>query len=661
MLDKQRRQLQADIEQATNDLRNNIEYIEEQNVRLDIARKDALKASSVKSQFLANMSHEIRTPLNAIVGFSRELSLSKLPDTQSEQVKIINTAADTLLNIVNDVLDFSKIEAGKLHLSNQPYSITQLLEEVVTLMAKSAHNKRLDFIFTMTPLPEKIIGDLYRLKQVLNNLLSNALKFTSHGHISLAAGAKALPHGIVELTLEVRDTGIGISRDDQQKLFSAFSQVDDSLNRQYQGTGLGLVISREIVRLMGGTMDLVSQRNLGSLFRVTLRCNVLSYKQSLMPTSGWIGKRVVIFDPHPENRQATAYMLSKLGAKITSVETAIFLHTLDQQFDYLLCSLPISKLSKRLHYISVASKVPAKHRILLYAGQSPSLFDESLSKEFEQLLRLPLTPAKLNNIIAPKTLAPVLTERPNIPELPSVRVLAVDDMEMNLKLIRTWLQNSAVQLSVCMNGQDAVSLCHQREFDLILMDIQMPGMDGITATHRIRQTALNMGTPIVAVTAHVFKEEKDRLLSSGLDDYLPKPVNFDDLCHVIKRWCSLSPAPELQTVDIDLAIQRSNHNVSLAKELFQDFKTHLPTAMASIQAAWTERDWPQLAHEVHRLHGASAYTGVPKLQSLAFELETKLKRNEQEGIEVIMVQLTDEADALMRCTFTYDDTSTLCD
>lgn len=657
LLGKQRSLLQAEIAQATDDLRNNIEYIEEQNVRLDIARKEAIKASSVKSQFLANMSHEIRTPLNAIVGFSRELSLSNISEPQAEHVRIIHSAADTLLNIVNDVLDFSKIEAGKLHLNNQPYSVTQLLEDVVAVMAKSAHNKRLDFIFTMTPLPEKIIGDLFRLRQVLNNLLGNALKFTSTGTIGLSVTSTSLPHGMLELCLKIKDTGIGISRDDQQKLFSAFSQVDDSLNRQYQGTGLGLVISREIVRLMGGSMDLVSQPGLGSTFVVTIRCNVLSYKQSLCPSSAWIGKRVIVFDPHPESRQASAYMLTTLGARVTSVESIEYLASLDVQVDYVFCSLPMSKMSQRPLYIAAASKVRAKRRVLVYAGQPPSLFDEILAQQFEQHIRLPLTPVKLQAIVSPTETLPLSLDKTKAPDLPNIRVLAVDDMEMNLKLIRTWLHHSNVQLSICMSGEDAVRHCQEQEFELILMDIQMPGMDGITATQHIRKTVLNMGTPIVAVTAHVFKEEKDRLLSSGLDDYLPKPVNFDDLCHLIKRWCSTPADPPLKSVDWPLALKRSNGDANLAKEIFHDFLLHLPVSLASLQDAWTHQHWDQMCAEAHRLHGASAYTGAPKLQKLVADIETKLKRNEREGLEVIMERLVEESDILIHYPLSASETA----
>ena len=194
--------LEQEVEQTTVDLRNNIKLVEEQNVRLDIARKNAVEASNVKSQFLANMSHEIRTPLNAILGFSRELHSDSLPPEKQEQISIINAAADNLLSIVNDVLDFSKIEAGKLEINNHPFSLNEILEDMVSVMAKSAYLKKLEFVYDLEPLPEKLIGDSYRIKQVLNNLLGNALKFTDHGFVSLSASGEEQEHGMYEMVLQ---------------------------------------------------------------------------------------------------------------------------------------------------------------------------------------------------------------------------------------------------------------------------------------------------------------------------------------------------------------------------------------------------------------------------------------------------------------------------
>ena len=627
LMEKSRSQLEREIEQASQDLRNNMELIEEQNVRLDIARKDAIKASNVKSQFLANMSHEIRTPLNAILGFSRELANASLPPDQQEQVRIIDTAADNLLTIVNDVLDFSKIEAGKLQISNQPFSPNKLLEELVSIMAKSAHSKKLEFVFDLGPLPEKLIGDVFRIKQILNNLLSNALKFTSTGTITLSVKGHPLPHGIHELIFTIEDTGIGISRHDRKKLFNAFSQVDDALNRNYQGTGLGLVITRELVRLMRGELVLKSVPHQGSTFVVSIRTNHLSQKYTLVAHHDWQGKNVVIFDPVPATRRASAAMLSRLGAKVTSVESLSFLSTITQYADFFMATVPVYKLDKRDAYLRHFIKFPAQKRILWYSGPEPFSQHPSLTQHFQTQIRMPMTVTKLDGLVKNKQIAARNPLQEKVNALPKVRILAVDDMEMNLKLLHTWLDDSPVSLITTTSGQDAVNRCQTQEFDLILMDVQMPSMDGLQASRCIRKTPLNMGTPIIAVTAHAFKEEQERLLASGMDDYLPKPISISSLIDIIRSWCHTAEPAQiiLPTIDWQLALKRANQNHQAAKELLDEFITSLPDVIATLKSVWEQQDYEQMKSEIHKLHGGCCYTGVPCLQNITDELETALK------------------------------------
>ena len=650
LMEKSRGQLESEVEQATNDLRNNVELIEEQNARLDIARKDAIKASNVKSQFLANMSHEIRTPLNAILGFSKELNNAILPTDQQEQVRIVSTAAENLLTIVNDVLDFSKIEAGKLQINNQPFSPNKLLEEMVTIMAKSSHSKRIEFVFDLKPLPEKLIGDVFRIKQVLNNLLSNALKFTSSGTITFSVNGRTLPHGIHELNITVEDTGIGISRQDRKKLFNAFSQVDDALNRNYQGTGLGLVISRELVRLMNGDLTLKSVLGQGSTFSVSLRMNQLSQKYSLTNSEDWKDKNVVIFDPIPATRRSSATMLSILGAKVTSVESLEYLATLSEQYDFFMATVPVSKMALRDTYLSRFVQFPAKKRVLWYSGPEPFAQYPSLSQHFHSQIRMPITLTKLDSLVNQHTTPAKNAMQEKISSLPNVKILAVDDMEMNLKLLHTWLDQSPVELITTISGQDAVNQCQTQEFDLILMDVQMPGMDGIQATREIRKSPVNMGTPIIAVTAHAFKEEQERLLASGMDDYLPKPIEVELLINLIKSWChSIEPGEiELPSVDWQLALKRANQNQETAKEMLEGFITLLPEAIDTLSALWEEQDYNKLKTEVHKLHGACCYTGLPRMQHLAHEAESALKLGQHKLVDEHLPALIAEAKKVLR-------------
>ncbi|MFT6896258.1 MAG: two-component system sensor histidine kinase BarA [Paraglaciecola sp.] len=650
LMDKSRQQLELEVIQATDDLRNNVELIEEQNVRLDLARKDAVAASHVKSQFLANMSHEIRTPLNAILGFSKELQKGNLPEDKKEQVDIINAAADNLLNIVNDVLDVSKIEAGKLQINNHSFSPNALLEEIIGVMAKSAHLKNLEFIFDIEPLPQKLMGDSYRIKQILNNLLGNALKFTDYGHISLSARGKLLEDGIFEFIFRIEDTGIGISREDKRKLFTAFSQVEDALNRSYQGTGLGLVICKELVYMMQGQLSLHSVPGQGSIVNVSVRTNILDTQPTLSKPNKWQGLQVLLYDPYPHSRLSSSKLLCHLGAKVTSIESLKYLKTQDQKYDYIFTCLPGSLPNKTPEVLDAIRHISAERRVLCCSGsESSTAAHQTYAEEFHSQIRLPLTPSKLNNIMSKPTENPVEKLQQRLRQLPAVRVLAVDDMEMNLRLLSTWLKPSPLILDLAYSGQEALQLCQRKEFDLILMDVQMPQMDGLQASRLIRHTELNLGTPIIAITAHAFKEEQDRLLASGMDDYLPKPLELSSLIDLIKRWCHQQQpkAEQLTRLDWPLALKRANGNASAARDVFEQFIVQLPALIADIEYHSQQQHFSQLQAVVHKLHGACCYTGVPLLHGHCGETETLLKSQQQGESLIGAAKLVEEAYKLL--------------
>ena len=649
IMDKSRYQIKQEVEQTTDDLRNNIELVEEQNVRLDIARKEAIAASNVKSKFLANMSHEIRTPLNAILGFSRELHSDSLPPEKQEQVSIINAAADNLLSIVNDVLDFSKIEAGKLKINNHPFSPNEMLEDMVSVMAKSAHLKNLEFIYNLEPLPEKLIGDGYRIKQVLNNLLGNALKFTDHGFVSLSAFGKEQEHGMYELVLKIEDSGIGIGREDQRKLFAAFSQVDDTLTRSYQGTGLGLVICQELVKLMRGELTLQSTPHFGSIFTVTIRVNLLNTHLSLSPDSEWLNKKIIYFDPFPQSRYCGVKILTYFGASVTGVESLAYLKELKQHYDLVFICVPNDKENILPNILEATRHLDADNAVLLFSGIESLSNRSDLSQYFSHQMRLPLTLGKLNSLLRAPEKIPTDKLQQRLASLPRAKVLAVDDMEINLRLLTTWLKNTNLQLTLAFSGADAVSQCKDNEFDLILMDVQMPHMDGLEATQQIRQTDLNLGTPIIAVTAHAFKEEQDKLLASGMDDYLPKPINLSDLIDLIKRWCLIADPINTEQLSFDwsVALKRAHQNEDAAKDILQQFVQQLPELVESIEQANQVEDYVEMQAKVHQLHGACCYTGVPAMLTLCSDMEGALKLKQIELAKLRVSRLKSESLSLL--------------
>ncbi|XOV79655.1 MAG: 7TM diverse intracellular signaling domain-containing protein [Aestuariibacter sp.] len=606
LIDKTRHQLELEVNEATDDLVNNMELIEEQNVRLELARKDAVKASKIKSQFLANMSHEIRTPLNAILGFSQELAKIKLPKIQREHVQIINTSASNLLAIVNDVLDFSKIEAGKLQINEEPFDMNGLLEELVFINARAAQKKQVVFVYEPTPLPRKMMGDAARIKQVLTNLLSNAVKFTPSGYVYLRINAVKPDEERVLLTISVEDTGIGISRYDQQKLFTAFSQIDDQLTRSFQGTGLGLVICQQLMSLMRGKISFSSDAGTGSQFTVEFTCYRLSHLDDLAPLPAWQGKRVALFDPDPETRRANGKLLTGVGVQLTSIDSLGFLQEQYDQFDYLMVNFHGIRKIDSEQLCRAIKLFPAGTKVLLHDDYQV-MDEEKLQSLFQRKLENPLLLSNLVSFHDQKQEPDTDIFHHRLNELPALRILAVDDMEINLRLLKTWLQDSPVNLELCYSGQEAVSLCQTHEYDLILMDVQMPEMDGLEATRRIRRIQLNQGTPIIAVTAHAFREEQERLLNSGMDDYLPKPLDLASMINMIRLWCSV-PDNRLDNVsdtDWELAKKRANQDEQLAVEMFSAFQEELPQFKQNITLAAQHQDWSSLQSHVHKLHGAS--------------------------------------------------------
>ena len=377
---------------------------------------------------------------------------------------------------------------------------------------------------------------------------------------------------------------------------------------------------------MRGTLTLKSTPGVGSLFTVTLKTNQLSQKFALTPNAEWLGKRVTLFDPIPETRRASASMLKHLGANVTSAESTDFLLRLDTTADVLIATVPGSQSEKRDAILAELVKVPAKKRILMYSGEEPFAQFPTLAQHFHSQVRMPLTLSKMDSILHHKDHRMRNPVQEKLSGLPRARILAVDDMDMNLKLLRTWLKDSSIELTTVLSGTEAVELCQSNEYELILMDVQMPVMDGLKASRLIRQSPLNLGTPIIAVTAHAFKEEQERLLASGMDDYLPKPIDVEQLLDLIKRWCQITDPEKLALPSLDwqLALKRTNHNEEATKELLNDFINLLPRSIEAIKTEWENRNYAGLQAEVHKLHGASCYTGVTKLQGLAEEIEGAL-------------------------------------
>jgi two-component system sensor histidine kinase BarA len=621
-------ELEIDLVQARADAENNFMQIEEQSVHLDIARREAIKASDVKSQFLANMSHEIRTPLNAIIGFSKELESKANPTERDEHVKIINSAASDLLTLVNDILDFSKMEAGQLTLNNKVFKPIDLFEDIAAAMSKTAHLKQLEFLYDIDEMPHYLIGDIFRLKQLITNLISNALKFTNYGYIALRARVLSCSDNECVLSIIVEDSGIGISAADIETIFKAFHQLDDELNRSYQGTGLGLVICQEIVYLMNGEIDVKSQPSEGSKFQCTIPFKLPESSNEHYLSMPFTGRQAVVYDTWSESRLTIVRQLQQLGFQVSSFESLKSVGVHANKNTYLFVTMPLKHANKRPQIVKELAAIATAQTVLLFSGPPPPSPLLSVLPMSTKVLRLPLTARKLSTFESQSNVEQHSSSERQLRQLPSIRMLAVDDMKLNLRLLETWLKSSPITLDVAYDGPSAISKCKHMEYDIILMDIQMPNMDGIETTQHIRKIPLNMGTPIIAVTAHALEQEKQHFLQSGLEDFLSKPIEIDNLVNLVHEWCDThneqgNKLPE--SIDWELALNRSNHNPEVAISFMDDFIAQLEGHQAEIRQVAEQNDVQAILASVHKLHGACCYTGVPRLQTMCSAIQETLK------------------------------------
>jgi two-component system sensor histidine kinase BarA len=518
-LEENHERMQKNIANATQELRNTLNTIENQNAELIIARREALTASQVKSDFLANMSHEIRTPMNGILGFISLLLESDLNTLQKEYLEIVHQSANSLLKILNDILDLSKFEAGKFDLEHISFDIRKAIKESLLILSANANAKNIQIISHVnSDVPQKMKGDPFRLKQIITNLVSNAIKFTEEGSITLHCKLEHENDDQLFLRINITDTGPGLRKEEQVKLFQAFSQADASITRRHGGTGLGLVICKKIVSQMNGNIGIESEFGQGATFWFTL--------------------------------------------------------TLEKDF-------------------------------------SEDIEDEPL--------------------IIQKSLSNTLFN-------PSIKVLAVDDNIANIRLVSALLKELNVSVSIAHDGFDALEIASNEAFSLILMDIQMPGLDGVATTQRIqKESKYNKTTPIIALTALSTEKEQQSFLENGMIDCLTKPIDVKKLKEMVEKWVfqkektnessiNAETKKQLPIIDWKLAEKLAGNKPDLAREMIDMLMESLPEDKRVISSAVNNNDIEALKSRVHRLHGGCCYCGVPQLKDIAHRFETSLKQ-----------------------------------
>ncbi len=618
-------------------------------------------ANEAKSKFLAAMSHEIRTPMNAILGFTDLCLGGPLTEQQRLYLENVRGAGKSLLIIINDVLDISKIEAGKLEIEQVPFAFDELIDGLAATFGMACQAKGLELAVEVeNTMPRRLVGDPTRLRQVLTNLLSNALKFTDAGKISLDVRLREAEGDALCLECRVVDSGIGLTEAQIGKLFQAFVQADTSIARHFGGTGLGLSISKKLVEMMNGTISVDSQPGLGSCFAFTVRLRrdpvAGPSSEPVDPAiSTW---RTLVIAAETERALATQALLKACGGLNCELQSdiegarAAFNEALAGEQAYDLIVLDVSTQAERIlpmvFEIRRACQGAVQPKILLVANYGQKEVTEDVLRLCNALLSRPLTPYSVE-----KGLRTLGREEPTnfgvmpleVPLLAGMRVLLVDDNPLNQQLAIELLKRAGIQITVVDNGERAVEANRTTHFDLILMDLQMPIMDGYAATQIIRAGANNAAVPIVALTADVMAGERERCLDAGMNAYLGKPIDFLALYSTLKQWApspvvlgqrskaNVAPAlPEGQQggeeesgLDMADLFKRMGGDTALVRVLLETFLIHRPPACEEILGKLRSGDLKEAIRLAHTLKGSAATIGAVRLSKRAFRLEAAIR------------------------------------
>lgn len=648
---------QQQLAQTTHELEESLATIELKNLELDLADRRTQEANRIKSELLANMSHEIRTPLNGIVGFCRLLGRSRLGASQQEWLDQIQVACDNLLILLSEVLDLSRMEAGQLQLERVEVDMVTLVDEALGLQAPLAHQKGLHLLgLVYDDVPATLLGDPLRIRQVLTNLVHNALKFTEKGEVIVRVMVADLSEsGQALLQVDISDTGIGLTPEEQRQLFEAFHQTSVSHPRRYGGSGLGLAISRQLVEQMGGAITVESEPAKGSTFSFTLPLDVAD-NDEVVDEPIFQGERVALYEPHPPTRHALHHLLTQWGAKVEPTHQprlvppypAVLVAALPDKLD----QTAIHQWSQQLE----TTPCP----VLLLVNMSPLDLPNLALPAHCEVLSKPVSRQALSAALRRCHLAQSAVDNvsPPTPQDPA-RVLIVDDNTINRRLLRELLQRPDLELAEAASGEEALALAENTTFQLVLMDIRMPGMDGVETTLALRQLGGHWTScPIIAVTAYAHEQERQQLQAAGMREILVKPVSATRLEALLLHHLNLtlaehsaalaltqqaSPetrlASDLAVVDLALGTQLANGNAQFAEQLLHEFIATLPQTQEELQLALEREDPEALLDVVHALNGASRYCGTPELSLMVETLETRLRSRGIKGIEPLFDDL----------------------